>query len=251
MEEIDILVNEYDMEYLIIKDDNFAWKRSRVEEFCDEIKKRHPTLKWRVMIRVNSVDYDLLKKMKDAGLNDVFLGIESGNNDILKKAQKGITIEQAKKTAEACAKLKIFSYGGFIIGLPGDTRETMEQTIRFAKSLPITMAGFSVMIPYPGTKAYEDYFYVEQNASVDYRMFMLGTGVSFVEGYTGLEGITVSELPGIVSNAYKRFYFRPIQIIRTIHVASLSEILGYIVGAFALLRKELHLKLLPIKRKLY
>ena len=189
--------------------------------------------------------------MRDAGLNDVFLGIESGNNDILKKAQKGITIEQSKKTAEACAKLKIFSYGGFIIGLPGDTRETMEQTIQFAKSLPITMAGFSVMTPYPGTKAYEDYFNIERNASVDYRMFMLGTGVDFVEGYTGLEGIAVSELPGIVSNAYKRFYLRPIQIIRMIRVASLSEILGYIVGAFALLRKELHLKLFPIKRKLY
>jgi len=247
MEEIDLLVNEYDVDYLLIKDDTFTWKKSRVEEFCNELKKRHPSLKWHCMGRVNNVDYDLLKKMKDAGLNDIFFGIESGNKDILKRSQKGITLEQAQKAVKACDKLKISSYGGFIIGLPGDTRETMEQTIQFAKSLPLTMAGFSVMIPYPGTKAYEDYFNIEQNASVDYRKFMTGTGVDFVEGYTGLEGIAVSELPDIVLNAHQRFYLRPMQIIRMIRVAPFSELAGYIRGAFALLWKELSLRFLPDK----
>ena len=251
MEEIDLLVNEYDVKYLIIKDDTFTWKRSRVEEFCKELKIRHPSLKWHCMGRVDSVDYDLLKKMKDAGLNDIFLGIESGNKDILKRSQKGITLEQAQKAVEACAKLRISSFGGFIIGLPGDTRETMEQTIQFATSLPLTMAGFSVMIPYPGTKAYEDYFNVEQKASVDYRKFMTGTHVDFVEGYTGLEGIPVSELPDIVSNANERFYFRPIQIIRIIRVASLSELVGYLRGAFAFVRKEFRLRLLHDTRRQY
>lgn len=247
MEEIDLLVDEYDVEYLLIKDDTFTWKKSRVEEFCNELKMRHPSLKWHCMGRVNNVDYDLLKKMKDAGLNDIFFGIESGNKDVLKKSQKGITLEQAQKAVEACDKLKISTFGGFIIGLPGDTRETMEQTIQFAKSLPLTMAGFSVMIPYPGTKAYEDYFNVEQNESVDYRKFMTGTGVDFVEGYTGLEGIAVSELPGIVSNAHERFYLRPIQIIRMIRVAPLPELLGYMRGALALLKKEFRSRFLPEK----
>jgi len=251
MEEIDILVNEYDVEYLLIKDDTFTWKKSRVEEFCDELKTRHPSLKWHCMGRVDSVDYDLLKKMKEAGLNDIFFGIESGNKDVLKKSQKGITLEQARKAVEACAKLKISSYGGFIIGLPGDTRETIEQTIQFATSLPLTMAGFSIMIPYPGTKAYEDYYIAEQNGSVDYRKFMTGTHVDFVEGYTGLEGIAVSELPDIVSNANERFYFRLIQIIRIIRVASPHELLGYLRGVFAFIRKEFRLRILHNKRKLF
>ena len=251
MKEIDLLVNEYDMEYLLIKDDTFTWKKSRVEEFCNELIARHPKLKWHCMGRVDSVDYDLLKLMKKAGLTDIFFGIESGNRDVLKRSQKGITLEQAQIAVEACDKLKISTFGGFIIGLPGDTRETMEQTIQFAKSLPLTMAGFSVMIPYPGTKAYEDYFNVEQNASVDYRKFMTGTGVDFVEGYTGLEGIAVSELPDIVLNAHQRFYLRPIQIIRMLRVAPLSELAGYIRGAFALLWKEFHLRFLPDTRKLH
>ena len=189
--------------------------------------------------------------MKDAGLNDIFFGIESGNKDILKRCQKGITLEQAQQAVKACDKLKISTYGGFIIGLPGDTRETMEQTIQFAKSLPLTMAGFSVMIPYPGTKSYEDYFDEEQSAEVDYRKFITGTGLEFVEGYTGLEGVEVSELPGIVADAHKRFYLRPIQIIRMIRVAPFSELAGYIRGAFALLWKEFNLRFLPDKRKLH
>lgn len=123
----------------------------------------------------------------------------------------------------------------------------MEQTIQFANSLPLTMAGFSVMIPYPGTKAYEDYFDVGQDVSVDYRKFMTGTGVDFVEGYTGLEGIAVSELPGIVLNAHQRFYLRPIQIIRMIRVAPFSELAGYMRGAFALLKKEFGLRFFPDK----
>jgi len=76
---------------------------------------------------------------------------------------------------------------------------------------------------------------------------MTGTGVDFVEGYTGLEGIAFSELPGIVSNAHKRFYLRPIQIIRMIRVAPLSELLGYMRGALALLKKEFRSRFLPDK----
>lgn len=245
MEEIDVLVNDYNVDYLLIKDDNFTWKRSRVEEFCHELIKRHPKLKWHCMGRVNTVDYDLLKLMKKAGLNDIFLGIESGNNDILKKAQKGITTEQARKAVEACNKLNISSYGGFIIGLPGDTRETMEQTVQFALSLPLTLAGFSVMIPYPGTKSYEDHFDEERGAEVDYRKFITGTGLEYVEEYTGLEDVEVSELPGIVADAHKRFYLRPTQIMRMIRVAPLPELIGYARGAFALLKKELRRRFNP------
>jgi radical SAM superfamily enzyme YgiQ (UPF0313 family) len=246
MDEIDILVNDYDVDYLLIKDDNFTWKRSRVEEFCHELIRRHTKLKWHCMGRVNTVDYDLLKLMKKAGLNDIFFGIESGNNEILRKAQKGITIEQARKAVEACDKLNISSYGGFIIGLPGDTRETMEQTIQFAISLPLTLAGFSVMIPYPGTKSYEDYFNKDKGTEVDYRKFITGTGLEFVEGYTGLEDVDVAELPGIVADAHKRFYLRPAQILRMIRVAPLPELLGYTRGAFALIKKELRRRISPI-----
>lgn len=245
--EIDYLREKFSIHYLLIKDDTFTLRPSRVEEFCDAISERHPTLKWHCMVRVNSVNKRLLGKMKSAGLNDVFLGIESGNNEILKKAKKGITVGKTREVVETCSQLGIRSYGAFILGLPGDTAETIEQTIGFACSLPLTMAGFSILIPYPGTQVFEEYYRSNVGKIVDYHQFIASTGIHYVEGYTGLDGMDLKALPALISQAQKRFYLRPRQILRMLRFSTPSMLRGFVKGSFALSSKEIYLRSLRPK----
>lgn len=241
MEEIDYLRKQFDIDYLLIKDDTFTLRRPRVEEFCGAISQYHPGLKWHCMVRVNSVDQSLLAVMKSAGLNDVFFGIESGNNEILKKAQKGITVERTGEVVKACAQLRIRSYGAFILGLPGDTTETMEQTIRLACSLPLTMAGFSILIPYPGTQVFEEYYYPDKNKPIDYHQFIASTGIHYVEDYIGVEEGVLKDLPALVSRAQKRFYMRLSQVLRILRLSTPVMFWGCVKGFVALCSKEMYL----------
>jgi len=237
MDEIDFLRRRYDIDYLMIKDDTFTINNRLIRNFCQEIKRRHPKLRWHCMVRADTVDEEILAVMKNAGLNDVFIGIESGNNEILKKSRKGTNTKQVRSIVEACERLGIKTYGAFILGLPGDTRETIHETIDFACSLPLTMAGFSILIPYPGTKVYEDYFI--HGTQINYRQFIASTGLNYVEGYTGLKNVKLDELPRLVSLAQRQFYFRPSQIMRLLRNANSSLLYGYAKGFLALISKEL------------
>jgi anaerobic magnesium-protoporphyrin IX monomethyl ester cyclase len=249
MKEIDYLRERFDIDYLLIKDDTFTLRKTRVEKFCDAILQRHPSLKWHCMVRVNSVDQRLLSMMKSAGLNDVFLGIESGNNEILKKAQKGITVEKTREVVEACAQLRISSYGAFILGLPCDTAETIEQTIRFACSLPLTMAGFSILIPYPGTQVCDEYFHPDESKPIDYHKFVASSGIDYVEGYSGVDVTVLEDLPVLVSRAQRRFYLRMSQVLRMLGFCTQAMLWGYVKGFCALCNKEIYLRLQRNKKK--
>ena len=83
MAEIDFLRAQYDIDYLLIKDDTFTMRKARVEEFCRAFRERHPGMKWHCMVRVNTIGYELLATMQEAGLHDIFIGIESGNRSML------------------------------------------------------------------------------------------------------------------------------------------------------------------------
>ena len=192
------------------------------------------------MGRVNTVDYDLLARMKQAGLHDIFFGIESGNDELLRKARKGITTKLARRAVSACNDLNIRTYGAFILGLPGDTRETIRQTIDFACSLPLTLAGFSILIPYPGTQVFEDYYDIKENGRIDYNSFIASTGIHYTSDYTGLVGLKPADLPEMVSKAQRRFYLRPIfRYCVCLKIPIRRMILGYIRGFTTPDKKEL------------
>ncbi len=232
----------YGMDYLLIKDDMFTLNERRTREFCDMVKHEFPDLRWHCMVRVDKVNEALLQMMKEAGLNDVFFGIESGNDDILRKAGKNITTAQVRRAVEATDRLKIKSYGAFILGLPGDNYETLQQTIDFACSLPLTMAGFSILIPYPGTKSFEEYYPQQEGMTIDYTSFIASTGIHFVKEYTGLDGVDVEELPQWITKAQRRFYLRPSQISKMVRGTTLRQFMGYIRGAEALMERAIFLR---------
>jgi radical SAM superfamily enzyme YgiQ (UPF0313 family) len=131
--------------------DLFTVNREQVIELCNLLIEKGPKITWTSNSRVDYVDEEMLTLMGKAGCNLISWGIESGNEMILKKAHKGYRMEQAYNALNWAHKAGIKNWGYFIIGLPGETVETIQETIEFSKKLPLDIALFHVAAPYPGT----------------------------------------------------------------------------------------------------
>ncbi len=138
-------------EEVCIDDDLFTRKRSHVFPICDEILRRGWHMNLYIFARVDTVDEPLLKKLRAAGCRMICFGLESGNQKVLDLAHKRATLEKAHHAVDLCKQVGIAPLGSFILGLPGETRETMEETISFAQGLGIPY-GFHLLSPFPGTR---------------------------------------------------------------------------------------------------
>jgi radical SAM superfamily enzyme YgiQ (UPF0313 family) len=131
--------------------DLFTVNRDQVVGLCKLMIEQKIGLSWTCNSRVDYVDEELLKLMGQAGCNLISWGIESANEQILRKAAKGYRMEQAPRSLTWAKKAGIKNWGYFIIGLPGETEASIKETITFAKALPLDVALFHVAAPYPGT----------------------------------------------------------------------------------------------------
>jgi anaerobic magnesium-protoporphyrin IX monomethyl ester cyclase len=131
--------------------DLFTINRTQVMELCQLMVEEKLNVKWTCNSRVDYVDEEMLNWMAKAGCRLISWGIESGNEQILKHARKGANPDKAKLALTWAKKAGIMNWGYFIIGLPGETEETIRQTIDFSKTLPLDIALFHVAAPYPGT----------------------------------------------------------------------------------------------------
>jgi radical SAM superfamily enzyme YgiQ (UPF0313 family) len=150
LEEIHLL---YDLgvHHIHIYADLFTVNRDQVIELCQLLIDKGPKITWTANSRVDYVDEEMLTLMGKAGCNLISWGIESGNEMILKKAHKGYRMEQAYNALRWAKKAGIKNWGYFIIGLPGETVQTIQETIDLSKKLPLDIALFHVAAPYPGT----------------------------------------------------------------------------------------------------
>ena len=131
--------------------DLFTISREQVMGLCDLILERGLRLRWTCNSRVDFVDPEMLQLMGRAGCWMISWGIESGSEEVLRRARKGITPEQVEQALRWAREAGIRNWGYFIIGLPGETEETIRETIRFAKRLPLSLALFHIAAPYPGS----------------------------------------------------------------------------------------------------
>jgi len=156
-----LIVNEiediisYGFTHINIADDLFTSNKVRVQAFCDELKRRGIKITWAAFARVNTVDAEVLAVMREAGCDTVSFGIESGNAEMLKRVKKGITMEQAVKAVQACKESGVYAFASFMIGLPGESPETIADTCTFAEGLGIDY-GFHLLAPFPGTTVREE-----------------------------------------------------------------------------------------------
>ncbi|OQA88745.1 MAG: coproporphyrinogen III oxidase [bacterium ADurb.Bin236] len=212
-------------------DDTFTLDRDRALSLCEKMLEEKKPLPWRCNSRVDRVDAELLALMRRAGCYSIGFGIESGNAEVLKKCGKGITLEQVRNAVELARRAGIESRGYFIFNLHGDTRETMEETTRFALSLPLTVANFTMALPYIGTRLRE---IVENDPGcrVDSARWNDWSAYCDKEPLFTQGDVRADELKKIISRAYSRFYLRPSYILRALkRVNSFEQVKSYIFAA--------------------
>ncbi len=187
-------------------DDTFTDDRPRAEAIARGLGKLGVT--WSCNAKAN-VPYETLKILRDNGLRLLLVGYESGNQKILHNIKKGMRVEVARKFAEDCRKLGITIHGTFIVGLPGETKETIEESIRFAQDVNPHTIQVSLAAPYPGTELYKQAIaegWLHDNS----RHLVADDGfqISSLQ-YPHLSNAEIFEA---VKHFYKRFYFRPKKI---------------------------------------
>ena len=150
-------LNELKFRQINIADDLFTANRNHCIAVCDEIIKRGLQLKWTSFARVDTVSDAVLTKMKAAGCNAVSFGIETANPQILKTIKKGITLKQVEEAVDMCNRAAILPYASFILGLPGETPETIQETMEFGNRLKKQglSFGFHLLAPFPGSEIRE------------------------------------------------------------------------------------------------
>ena len=145
----------YGFERINVADDLFLSRKDRAQAVCREILRRGIRVPWSAFARVNTVDPETLGIMRQAGCDAISFGIESGNPEMLKRIRKGITLEQAREAVRMCRDAGILAHASFMVGLPGETRETMQDSEAFAESLEI-IYGYHFLAPFPGTTVREN-----------------------------------------------------------------------------------------------
>ncbi|MDO9262770.1 MAG: radical SAM protein [Desulfosalsimonadaceae bacterium] len=141
-------------ERINIADDLFTANKNRVKALCGEILSRNIRFGWSAFARVDTVDEETLRIMRQAGCDAVSFGIESGNPEMLKRVKKRITLDQARQAVRACKNSGMIAHASFMAGLPGESAETLTDTINFARELDIEH-GFHFLSPFPGTTVRE------------------------------------------------------------------------------------------------
>ena len=203
IEMVSFLVKRFKIKEVIFEDDQFLVNKKRVEKICEGLLKAKLDIVWSCSGRVNSVnDLALLRLMKRSGCWQINYGIESASQKILDFAQKAITIDQIKKAVRLTHKAEILSKGYFIFGLPFETEETMKNTIRFAKRIPLADVSVFMLTPFPGSRLYD---IAEKYGTIDNDFKKMNIlNVVYVP-----KGLSKEKLLYFQRRFMKEFYLRP------------------------------------------
>ncbi|MBI5680103.1 MAG: cobalamin B12-binding domain-containing protein [Methanobacterium sp.] len=208
VDEMEHLIDVHNSKMIAFMDDTFTMNRKKVEEVCNDIKERDLDVYWGCTARVDTLSTKILEQMRDAGCITLFLGVESGDQQNLDNLNKNVTIDRIKTTFELTKKLGVRTIASAVLGMPGDTRQSIEKTINFVKTLNPSYAIFSLATPYPGTDFYMNASKQNLIRVDDWSKYTLLTPV--------LETVDCSldELKELQRKAFRNFYLRPDYIIR-------------------------------------
>lgn len=210
MEEIEMLLkNSY--KDIHIMDDNFTVHKQRVLEFRDEILKRG--IKTHIVfsngMRADKIDEEILTALKDIGVLAVGFGVESGNQKILDNIKKDIDLDTVRRAYRLSKKFGFETWGFFIIGLPGENKQTVRDTIEFAKELNPDFAKFLILKPYPGSEVFRQLS--QDNLIFDYNYDNYGV---YTKPVHNLKELSAKDMLRLQQKAYKQFYLRPKKILQ-------------------------------------
>lgn len=192
-------------------DDTFTANLPRAREIARKLGRLGVT--WSCNSRAN-LDYDTIKFFKDNGLRLFLVGYESGNDETLKRIKKGVTTDEMRRFTKDCHKAGVVIHGTFILGLPVETRETIEQTIRFAQELDVFSLQVSLAAPYPGTELFEQAKLNGWFTKKDKTDLVEQDG--FQQSALEYPDLSKEEIFESVERFYRAYYLRPKPILRII-----------------------------------
>ncbi len=240
IEEIKMLVKDYNIKEITFWDDEFVMDQKWVYEFCKQLKQEKLDLTWSCYAKVNYVNPDILKEMASAGCWNIHYGVESGSQELLNNISKGQTLEQVRKAIKWTHDAGIIAKGSLMFGLPGETPELAEQTIQFAIDLDLDYVAFCLTTPYPGTALYADFIKENGTPDIDFSNYTNLLPVFLPKGYQSRE-----QLVEMQRQAYKRFYLRYGYLRRMLKsINSASDVKRYLSGMYFLFKMKLlkHIK---------
>ncbi len=193
---------------IYFRDEMFTSLRKRNRRIYEEVIRQKINLTWICSSRVNAVDETDLRLMKRAGCHWIKFGVESGNQDILDGMKKGIHLEEVAETFTLCRKIGINTHAHFMVGNVGETKNTVSDTIRFAKQIKPTTATFGMLNVYPGTPLWDSLEEKHPNLvdQFDLRLKNLHSKSFFTDELTQL---SASELEAMITQAHRTFFLRP------------------------------------------
>lgn len=228
-EEITDLMERHGVRELRINDDTFHLDEKRVADIFSILNKRDKRIAWSCNLRADTIkNKDFLKTMKENGCWLIRLGVESGSQMILNGLKKHITLEQVERLCRWAREAGIKIHASFIIGNPYETRQTMEETIDFAMSLPLDFVAFAFMTPFPGTELWEK---ARDLGDFSYNKFSdlaLSHNPTFVP-----KGLDREDLIHFQKLAYRRFYLHPRavgRIVSNINICAETRRLASVFG---------------------
>ena len=211
VDEMEYDVDKYPyIKEIFFEDDTFLANVGRAKEICDEIIQRKIDIKWSVNCRCDVIDRELFEKMKKAGCRMVLVGPESGSQAILNNVNKKLTLNTVQRFVNVVKKTGLQIHSCFVLGLPGETKKTIQKTIDFALNLDTDTIQFSAAVPFPGTEFYgwaKQKGYLKATKWSDW--LNDGEQAAVVE----YPNITQKELTNAVDYALRKFYFRPKKIL--------------------------------------
>jgi len=207
VDEIEYIIKNFpDVEELMFEDDTLTFNKKRCLEFADEILRRGIKIKWSANSRCD-VDLETMRMLKKAGARLFCVGVESGDQGVLDQMKKSMKVERVRQFFKDAKKAGIKLHGCFMVGNPGETKETLEITLQFAKELNPDTAQFFPIMVYPGTEAYQ---WAKSNGYLttsDFREWLTPDGLH--NSIVSRPGLSNTELVEFCDRARKEFYMRP------------------------------------------
>ena len=208
VDDMHALHDRYGVRAIQFRDPVFGLKVGFIRDFCSELRRRPVAIKWGVETRVDVVSKRDLQEMFDVGLRNINFGIETSDKEVAAGSQRLLVEDDAQEdTVAFCAAIGVKVSAFYIIGLEGDSEETIKKTIRYAKRLNTFLVRFSVATPYPGTKFYESLESQGRLLTTDYEEY---TQFELVYDHGHLSRESGKKW---LERAYRAYYFRPRYVI--------------------------------------
>lgn len=233
LDEMEEVIYKYGAREIKLFDDTITINKKRLFELVDKMKERKINISWNAQSRVDALTPEVLMKLKEGGCWQLLVGIESADDKMLKIMNKEATVAQNEKAVKLMKKYRMNIRADFLVGVPGETKETLNKSLNFAIKHNLDYAYFNKFVPFPG---------VELTSLLQEKgyKFDLSKGSSILDIQNIIyipEGLAEAEYKKFLNSAHKKFYLRPSYILqKLLSIRTLDQLVGYIKGFFAILR---------------